>query len=57
MQKAKQHLDDGRRVGAWYWVASGKTALSKTTSEFRRLSQAGIQLVGGTLRLPRAKRQ
>lgn len=52
-EKADSELAGGRKsVRAWFWVASGKTALSVNTTEYRQMVKAGIRLVGGTLRLP-----
>lgn len=50
--EAGKHFTSGRRVSAWYWVASGRTRISKNTSEWRRLVRAGITFAGAHLRLP-----
>lgn len=47
----KQEMVPGSRVKAWYWVASGKVALTRGTAEARLLDQAGIILAGAVLRL------
>jgi hypothetical protein len=52
--KAANELIGGKRaVRAWYWVASGKTGLSPTTTEYKQMVNAGILFAGGLLRLPR----
>lgn len=33
-------------VSHWYWIASGKVGISRTTSEFRLLQKHRIELVG-----------
>lgn len=43
----------GATVQAWYWVASGKTAITGMAGAVRRLALEQIELVGSTLRLPR----
>lgn len=50
--EAGKHFKPGHRVSAWYWVASGRTRISKNTSEWRRLVRAGITFAGARLRLP-----
>jgi hypothetical protein len=48
-RKAADELQGGVRT--WYWIASGKVGLSKTTREYRKLALHGIVFVGGRLRL------
>ncbi|MEM9493220.1 MAG: hypothetical protein AAGC55_28985 [Myxococcota bacterium] len=56
-QVMEQNLRSGKRVCAWYWIASGKTPrISKTSRTFRQLAKSGITLVGGQLQLPRPSR-
>jgi hypothetical protein len=49
----RSSLVDGETVGRWYWIASGKTAITRGTPEARLLDKAGIQLVGSRLKLDR----
>ncbi|MBK9260537.1 MAG: hypothetical protein IPM54_12005 [Polyangiaceae bacterium] len=52
-EKADAELAGGKKsIRAWFWVASGKTALSVNTTEYRQMVKAGIVLAGGCLRLP-----
>lgn len=39
-------------VRHWIWIASGKTTVTKGTTEYRRLVVADIHLAGGHLKLP-----
>jgi hypothetical protein len=50
-RKAAGNLLKTKRIARWYWVSSGSTKITKTSAEYRRLGKAGIELVGGTLRL------
>jgi hypothetical protein len=47
----RSHLKTGETVKRWYWVASGKTRVTRGTPESRMLDQAGIVLVGSQLKL------
>lgn len=49
---ANKHLPN-KSVAAWYWIASGKTSITTNSRESRQLADAGIELVGSRLRLPR----
>lgn len=55
-QAAEQYLTtqfiDGKKVRVWFWIASGKDRLSKTSVEFRKLSKARITAAGRQLVLP-----
>jgi hypothetical protein len=42
----RQHLRDGARVDAWFWVASKKVHFADTEKARRRLDQHGIEFVG-----------
>ncbi len=50
---ANKHMSD-KSVAAWYWIASGKTSITSNSRESRQLANAGIELVGSRLWLPRA---
>jgi hypothetical protein len=47
----RSSLTQGATVKRWYWIASGKTVITRGTPEARRLDKAGIQLVGSRLKL------
>ncbi|ADO75408.1 uncharacterized protein STAUR_7653 [Stigmatella aurantiaca DW4/3-1] len=47
----RSHLDQGETVKRWYWVASGKTRVTRGTPESRQLDLAGIVLVGSRLKI------
>ncbi|ACY15128.1 hypothetical protein [Haliangium ochraceum] len=47
-----RHLVHDKHIKRWVWVASGEVGLTKTSSEFRRLATAGIELAGRELTLP-----
>ncbi|ATB36344.1 hypothetical protein CYFUS_001758 [Cystobacter fuscus] len=46
-------LEPGQTVKRWYWIASGKTVITRNTPESRMLDAAGIRLVGSLLHLTR----
>lgn len=46
-------LKPGQTVKRWYWIASGKTVITRNTPESRMLDAAGIRLVGSQLHLTR----
>ncbi|WNG24159.1 hypothetical protein F0U62_09070 [Cystobacter fuscus] len=46
-------LEPGQTVKRWYWIASGKTVITRNTPEARMLDAAGIRLVGSQLHLMR----
>jgi len=52
-QKAQQqivgHLNPGKRVSRWFWVASGRVQFANTENARRRLDQSGIKFVGRQL--------
>jgi hypothetical protein len=48
-------LKPGAIVKRWYWIASGKTVITRNTPESRMLDAAGIRLVGSYLHLDRAQ--
>lgn len=54
VQKAQEHLRMPN-IKQWYWIASGSTQISKTTTEYRRMAQAGILLAGTHLNLSKPK--
>jgi hypothetical protein len=47
----RSQLKRGETVSRWYWIASGKTRLTRGTPEARLLDRAGIVLVGSQLKL------
>ncbi|WP_225408230.1 hypothetical protein [Stigmatella hybrida] len=47
----RSHLKGGETVKRWYWIASGKTRVTRGTPESRLLDLAGIVLVGSQLKL------
>ena len=47
----KTQFAPGKTVQAWYWVASGRNQLSKTTAEFKKLGKARITAAGPELEL------
>jgi len=49
----RSSLAPGAIVGRWYWIASGKTVITRGTPEARLLDSAGIRLVGSRLKLDR----
>jgi hypothetical protein len=49
LTQLRPHLQDGARVSAWLWVASGKVHFADTENARRRLDQNGIQFVGTRL--------
>lgn len=49
-EQLRSHLRNGRKVAAWYWVASGKVDFVPHDKVQLRLVQEGITFVGGTLR-------
>ena len=49
----RSSLNPGARVKRWYWIASGKTVITRNTPESRMLDAAGIRLVGSHLNLDR----
>jgi hypothetical protein len=49
------NLNKGHSVKRWYWVASGKTRITRGTPESRLLDAAGIVLVGSRLKLGQEK--
>jgi hypothetical protein len=49
----RSSLVQGAVVHRWYWVASGKTTLTRNTPEARLLDANGIRLVGRQLSLER----
>jgi hypothetical protein len=51
----RSSLKQGETVKRWYWVASGKTVITRGMPESRLLDTAGIQLVGSRLKLDREK--
>ncbi len=53
-QKASEHLSRPH-IKMWYWIASGATQISRTTTEYRRMIQAGIELKGSYLNLSKPK--
>lgn len=50
LEQLKTRLRDGRRVHAWYWVASGKVDFVPLEKASLRLQQAGIAFVGRKLK-------
>jgi hypothetical protein len=44
-------LEQGATVKRWYWIASGKTVITRGTPEARLLDANGIVLVGSRLKL------
>ncbi len=49
-QQLRGHLEQGARVTAWLWVASGKVHFAPTEKAHRRLDQTGIKFVGREVR-------
>ncbi|EPX54939.1 hypothetical protein D187_009678 [Cystobacter fuscus DSM 2262] len=49
----RSELKPGATVKRWYWIASGKTVITRNTPESRMLDAAGIRLVGSHLHLER----
>jgi hypothetical protein len=47
----RSSLVQGGTVRRWYWIASGKTVITRGMPEARRLNAAGIRLVGSRLKL------
>ena len=45
----QDHLADGHQVAAWYWVASGRVDFVPHEKTLNRLSENGIEFVGGRL--------
>ena len=56
----KGHLKASAKIAKWLWVASGKNQFANTEKTVIRLSQEGIEFVGGQLmakHLPAAKKK
>lgn len=45
----RDHLTDGARIQAWFWVASNKVHFAETERVRRQLDQHGIEFVGKKL--------
>ena len=49
----RANLNQGETVRRWFWIASGKTVITRGMPEARLLDKAGILLVGSRLKLDR----
>lgn len=55
-ERARDCLDrelagGARAVRRWFWVASGRTTISKNSPEYRLLAKHGIELAGSSLNI------
>ena len=49
-EQLQPHLNDGAKIVAWLWVASGKVKFAATEKAQRQLDQHGIKFVGTQLK-------
>lgn len=49
IKQLKEHLQNGKTISKWLWVASGKVHFPNTDKARLRLDQAGIEFAGGKI--------